>query len=142
MFGTQWFRWEKLEVPPSTEEDGLYISPEVRTSVPAGEGNLVSSLTGHDKNGNDLGDAFDYYRSTHKPVLDVDLPCALVPSTTPGHFHLYIDKEMPWNDYIQLLDILAWLGIVEPGYVNAAKSRGATFVRAPGVKKVPAEVDV
>lgn len=27
----------------------------------------------------------------HAPILDIDVPVDLVPSTTPGHSHLYID---------------------------------------------------
>ena len=35
----------------------------------------------------------------HRPILDLDFPAALVPSTTPGHFHLYLDKPMAEEDY-------------------------------------------
>lgn len=31
------------------------------------------------------------YGKLHAPTLDVDFPCELVPSSTPGHFHRYID---------------------------------------------------
>lgn len=73
--------------------------------------------------------------TVHKPVLDIDLPAKLVPSTTPGHFHLFIDKAMTWEKYARLLDVLADVGIVEPGYVSASKQRGFTAARLPWVKK-------
>lgn len=71
----------------------------------------------------------------HLPVIDIDLPCKLIPSSTEGHFHLYIDHPMPWGQYVELLAALAFAGIVEKGYVNASERRGQTFVRKPGVKK-------
>lgn len=97
----------------STEEDG-------RTRVPYEQANLVSSLT---ENG------------THAPVLDLDFPARLVESSTPGHFHLYLEREMDWDTYSELLAALANAGILEQGYVRAMLSRGATYVRRNGVYK-------
>lgn len=71
----------------------------------------------------------------HKVVVDIDMPARLVPSSTPGHFHLYIDHKMPWHQYLQLLDALVEAGIVEPGYVKAAERRGFTAVRLPWITK-------
>ncbi len=71
----------------------------------------------------------------HKVVLDIDLPCRLIPSTTPGHFHLIIDKTLHWDDYELLLRTLAVTGIIEQGYYSAAQARNATFIRLPGIKK-------
>lgn len=71
----------------------------------------------------------------HCPTLDIDLPCYVVPSSTPGHFHLYIDYPMPWRKYKQLLKALAKSGIVEKGYVKASIRRKHTAVRVPWLKK-------
>lgn len=71
----------------------------------------------------------------HRPLLDLDFPAALVPSSTPGHHHLYIDKPMSWDDYVKLLDVLAEVGLLEPGFVSASKQRRATFLRLPWVCK-------
>lgn len=71
----------------------------------------------------------------HAPVLDIDLPARLVPSSTEGHSHLYFDVAVPWPAYKKLLFALLECGLVEPGYVNASIERGATFVRKPGVVK-------
>jgi hypothetical protein len=70
-------------------------------------------------------------------VLDLDFEAALVPSTTPGHFHLYLDVPMPWEKYRALLIALGDAGILEPGYVSASLTREQTFVRRPEVKKPP-----
>jgi hypothetical protein len=71
----------------------------------------------------------------HKVVLDIDLPAKLIPSTTPDHFHLYIDKELEWDAYVELLHALAKAGLVEDGYVGASVGRGHTAARLPWVKK-------
>lgn len=71
----------------------------------------------------------------HKPVIDIDLPCMLMPSSAPGHFHLYIDKEMPWGDFLDILEALESAGVVGPGYLKYTRKRGYATVRYPGVTK-------
>lgn len=71
----------------------------------------------------------------HKLVIDIDLPAVLLPSSTPGHFHLFIDKEMDWDVYVQLLRALVAAGIVQSGYLNAAERRMHTAVRLPWIRK-------
>lgn len=86
----------------------------------ADDANLISSKL---ENGN------------HKPVIDLDLPCQLHPSSTEGHFHLYIDKELDWEQYEALLLVLADCGIIEQNYAEASIRRGFSAVRPPWVKK-------
>jgi len=112
------------------EIDGDYDeAPAERTLTPsAHEANLITSIVA-DNSG------------MHRPVLDIDVPCVLVPSSTPGHFHLYIDKPMSWKTYHALLCALGEAGILEGGYVGASIERGHTAVRLPWVSKPePAEV--
>ena len=71
----------------------------------------------------------------HYPVLDIDVPAVLVPSSTPGHSHLYIDQSVDDEDYWVLCEALAKVGILQPGYVSASKERGYTSVRLPWIKK-------
>jgi hypothetical protein len=71
----------------------------------------------------------------HTIVLDIDHPAALVPSTTEGHFHLYIDVPLQWDVYCRLMIAMSDAGVLEPGYVDASINRGASFLRLPGVKK-------
>lgn len=71
----------------------------------------------------------------HAPVLDLDISHTLVPSTTLGHSHLYLDVPMSWWKYRVLLEVLAWTGIVQKGYVRASVRRGHTDVRLPWIKK-------
>lgn len=71
----------------------------------------------------------------HRPLLDIDLPAKLIPSSTSGHFHLYLDREMPWDDYAFLLCALAEVQVIQPGYRDAALTRKATYLRLPWIKK-------
>lgn len=71
----------------------------------------------------------------HKPVLDIDLPVTVLPSTTPGHFHLFIDCEMGWYKYVTLLDALANAHVIEQGYRDASVARGFSAVRLPWIRK-------
>lgn len=80
----------------------------------AEQANLVGSLT---KTG------------LHAPVLDLDYPARLVPSSTPGNFHLYLDVEIPWGKYALALWALSTAGLIERGFFRAAMARKLTFAR-------------
>jgi hypothetical protein len=71
----------------------------------------------------------------HRPILDIDLSATILPSSTFGHGHLYINKAMPWEDYEKLLNVLAEVGIIEQGYADASIEREHTAVRLPWVRK-------
>ena len=101
-----------------------YDSWEVEERVPTSAINaqLCTSLMRHRK-------------GYHAPVLDLDIPHLLIPSSSDKHSHLYLDVEIPWWKYKVLLRVLAWVGILEKGYVQASISRGHTAVRAPWFRK-------
>lgn len=71
----------------------------------------------------------------HCLAIDIDVPAWLIPSSTEGHSHLYVDlmvnDDLLWN----FLDAAAAIGLVEHGYVAACKARGMTSLRAPWVRK-------
>lgn len=98
------------KVDTSTNEYGE--SPKKR--VVYGEANLVSSQC---ENG------------MHAPALDIDLPCRLVPSGTEGHFHFYIDKQMTWEQYCDLMDVLQEVGVLEKQYVKMCKKDKRSYLR-------------
>lgn len=101
-------------------KDG-WLANENRTQVfDPEDANLVGSRLLNDK---------------HAPALDIDLPCELVESSTPGHFHLYIDKQLTWPQYRRLLTVLSDVGIIEYGYYRASTAAMQTFLRKPGQKK-------
>lgn len=73
--------------------------------------------------------------SLHMPVIDIDLPCAWVPSTNEHHGHLYINQVVTFDGLVEILEVLEKHGIVQSGYRAAAEARGYSAVRVPGLKK-------
>ena len=101
--------------------------PDILPAEPY-EATLVGSSTGKvTRNG-----------SMHMPAIDIDFPCQLVESSTPGHYHLYIDVEISLEQYLGILAAMTKAGIVQQGFYRSAVRRGQTFLRRPGVKKEPA----
>jgi hypothetical protein len=130
----------------TTAEDGDYEGGAIRTDEPD-KADVITSHTGEvteDKrpkrtgptNWLDLMEDSDLApEHLHRPVLDIDFPAHLIPSTTEGHFHLYLDKAVTWEKYERLLTVLGEVGILEQGYVDASIARGYSSVRLPWVKK-------
>jgi hypothetical protein len=71
----------------------------------------------------------------HAPAIDIDFPVRLVKSSTPGHFHLYVDKAMSWEQYRKILLALRDAGVIGQDYYEMALTFKQTFLRAPGVHK-------
>ena len=67
----------------------------------------------------------------HAPVIDIDFEAQLLPSRTPGHYHLYLDTPIEWRHYKNLLKHLADVGIVEPGYAEASIDAKESYLRVP-----------
>jgi hypothetical protein len=97
------------------------INEDVVPTADLEEANIITSEIGH---------------GIHKVLLDIDMPVKAVPSSTEGHFHLFIDKELTWDQYADLIRVLVDIGIVEDGYYSASAERGYTSVRVPWVPKV------
>lgn len=117
-----WVPTEALDRPKKSRSaygNDAAMSDERRPAT-EDEANIISSIL---PNGN------------HAPVLDLDFPARLVPSSTPGHFHLYLDVELSPQEYRTLLETLAQVGIVEEGYAQASVAKGMSMVRKEGVLK-------
>lgn len=94
----------------------------------AEDANVVSS---HDK-----------YSSRHLPIIDLDFDHEYVPSTTPGHAHLYLNRPISrWRLFFMLWGLYVG-GAIEKGYFLWSLRRGGTFVRRPGVRKTTEEEKV
>lgn len=76
----------------------------------------------------------------HMPSIDLDLEAAIIPSSTPGHNHLYINKPMKAKQYRALLTALWDAGIIEHGILEQFDRHGSTTLRLPHIKKEPAVV--
>lgn len=79
--------------------------------------------------------------SWHIPMIDLDIPAVLIPSSTPGHSHLVIETELQWEDYLRLLDVMVDIGLVQAGFRDAALERGETFLRLPWIRKYQEQHD-
>lgn len=94
-------RWQEL------------INQERIPAIPA-DANLVSSLCADD---------------THMPAIDLDLTVRVKPSSTEGHYHLFIDKKISWEHYVEILRTMTEAGLVERGFYDLSVARGASFLR-------------
>ena len=76
------------------------------------------------------------------PIIDLDFPHQYIPSTTPGHGHLYLNRPISrWREIILLWGLYMG-GVIEKGYFIWSIRRGGTFVRRPGVMKTTDEEKV
>lgn len=94
--------------------------------------NIVSSLIRQPKDF--LADPND---RRHVLAIDLDIPATLIPSSTPGHHHLYIETKegIPHHRYMALLSALADAGVIEEGYAEVSIARGHSDLRLPWVRK-------
>lgn len=74
-------------------------------------------------------------RQVYPFIVGLETPARLLPSSTPGHHHLYMDTELPWNDYALLLKRLEEATIIQRGFYRASLERKQTMLRKPGVLK-------
>jgi hypothetical protein len=78
----------------------------------------------------------------HAPIIDLDFDHAYVPSTTPGHAHLYLNVPISrWRLFVLLWGLRVG-GVIEKGNFWWSLRRGGTYVRRPHVKKTPEEAAV
>lgn len=91
------------------------------------EANLISSQIGTS--------------SKHRVILDLDFPAALVPSSTPGHSHLYLDKQLTEGEMEKLIHVLHEVGIIAQGNLNQWSRFKALFLRLPWIKKKAGDND-
>ena len=117
IFGRKFYFCEGLDIDQGSDSPD---QSETRTECERNDANLISSDCG---------------KGIHKPVLDFDFPCRLIPSSTEGCFHLYIDKPMDWDTYEKLLQTLNEVGLLQDGFAKKSIERKATFVRPPWIKK-------
>lgn len=76
----------------------------------------------------------------HAVCLDIDMEAELIPSKTPGHYHLYIEKKLTWENYKKLLEVLAEVEIIEKGYAGASIAKGCTCLRPPLIEDIYEEI--
>lgn len=97
------------------------VEAEDYKEVEESEANIVGSVTAD---------------GTHLPIFDLDFPCRLVESSTPGHFHLFADKPISAEALFDVLDAMAKAGLIESFYAKASRIRGFASARYNCKKKV------
>lgn len=88
--------------------------------MPLEKANLISSEIAPDR---------------HMPVIDLDFPARIIPSSTQGHGHLYIDTEITWPQYVALLTGFHRAGLIQTAWLTNALADQRTYVRLPHVSK-------
>lgn len=96
---------------------------------------LAEVTTGANVSSSRRAESGPYGEPLHALLLDLDVPAYLVPSSTPGHSHLYVDVKIPEGRYFDLLETLADCGVIESGYWAASAYKGGSALRLPWVKK-------
>lgn len=117
---------ENVEYEPGTDREEADLN----------RANVVSSeIKGYPKDFNAETKAFDLPR--HAVLLDIDYPAHLIESSSPGHYHLYLDvpQGVKHADYMELLEVLGRVGVIERGYAEVSIKRGHSDLRLPWVKK-------
>jgi hypothetical protein len=88
------------------------------------------------ENANLIGSMFvDGRHQLHKVFLDLDVEHLYVPSTSPGHGHLYINVDVTQKELLDLVEHLARLGILGSGSLHQVGIRAMNTLRPPGLKK-------
>lgn len=65
--------------------------------------------------------------------IPLHVEAILVPST--HNFHLYLEVELAWEAYRELLQALVGARIVQEGYLGASEARESTYLRLPWIEK-------
>ena len=63
--------------------------------------------------------------------FDLSASVVLLPSKSPHHHHLYIERIMLWEDYLKFIHLLTELGITEIGFRAMTERRGMSHLRKP-----------
>lgn len=74
-------------------------------------------------------------KNRHKILLDLDFDAALIPTSTPGHFHLYIDKTLTPTEYEEFLNVCLSIGLIAGGNMNQWNNHQKQYLRLPHVRK-------
>jgi len=121
-------------------------------TIASEKANLVTSRVESDENkariltAKEAPGNYEYNKAVghieHAPVIDFDIPVKLVPSTQIGHYHLYIEKAIPWWQYKKVLGALSQADLIEGGYYKASVYRGLSAVRPSGSYKKDVPKDV
>lgn len=102
----------------------VWVTPSQQDAASPETANIISSVV------TEVGDT-----KYHRVLLDLDVEHHYVPSSTPGHAHLFINVLLPHEKYRNLLITLKECGILGEGTATQIDRDGMTSLRLPGIKK-------
>lgn len=135
--GQVFYKMKRRLSKNSESVDDDWLQPRGAEEVSMNEANLISSR---------IKDKVSLWtgQPKHKVFLDLDIRHHYVPSSTPGHGHLYIDVDLDENELRKFIEYLHQLGIVGVGtfyQIDDAPEYGPPnrppqlTLRMPGVTK-------
>lgn len=68
-------------------------------------------------------------------TLRFSVPARAMPSSSAAHAHLFIDHELAWDDYAELIDTAADANLLEEGFADNSLERQMTMLIRPGLTK-------
>lgn len=74
--------------------------------------------------------------SPAKVFLPFTVPVRLVRSRSPGHHHLYIDRQTSWSRYRQLLCALGKAGVIGEDFLQLSLNNRASYLRTSSSNEV------
>lgn len=74
-------------------------------------------------------------KGKHALLLDLDVDHVYVPSSTKYHGHLIVNVALKQEDMQEVLDVLNRHGILQDGFVSAARARKCAWLRTPWTSK-------
>lgn len=86
----------------------------------------------------DVLSSYDPTTWRHRVMLDIDVESWRIPSTTPGHAHLYFGPTVTWRQYKRVIRAMCLAGLVEEKFYRAACGAHMGMLRLPWVKKTAA----
>ena len=76
------------------------------------------------------------------PALPLLVEAKTTPSSTKEHFHLFIEKEMPWEKYEHLLLFLRNASVIGQDFYEMCVKWKASFLLKPEYKKSDLKIDL
>ncbi len=115
------FRYALVNLSATSNDPGGAYDVMAISDTDTPDMNCIISLTGE-------GD--------HFPMLDLDFPATVVPSSTKGHVHLIINgKRLDHLAYKKLLDAFKAAGLLEDGNISRFEQNGFSVLRKPTTRK-------
>jgi hypothetical protein len=121
-----------LDRDPTNDLNEAHVTSSLLREQPEGAHSLADILNA----GRDPWD-LAAPEQLHQVVVDIDHAAHLVSSSTPDHWHLYVEIPggVPQSAYFDWLRASAKIGLLQQGYVDASIARGHSDLRLPWVTK-------